>query len=74
MVFNDSFLEDIAEPLTFGWLDYSFFITMLCVSTIIGIYFGFFAKQKNDTTDYLLGGKSMGCFPVAMSMTARLNL
>ncbi|KAG8224740.1 hypothetical protein J437_LFUL005309 [Ladona fulva] len=56
---------------TFGWFDYILFCGMLVVSAIIGIYFAFFAKQKQNTTsEYLMGGKSMGLFPVAMSLIA----
>lgn len=58
------------DRLTFGWLDYTLFGLLLLVSVFIGVYFGFFSKQDN-TTEYLLGGKRMGCFPVAMSIIAR---
>ncbi|XP_011639285.1 sodium-coupled monocarboxylate transporter 1-like isoform X2 [Pogonomyrmex barbatus] len=53
----------------FGWLDYSLFCFLLFVSILIGVYFGFFSKQNNPT-EYFLGGKRMGCFPVAMSIVA----
>ncbi|XP_025991363.1 sodium-coupled monocarboxylate transporter 1 [Solenopsis invicta] len=53
----------------FGWLDYALFGLLLLVSVLIGVYFGFFSKQ-DSTTEYFLGGKRMGCFPVAMSITA----
>ncbi|KAF5302557.1 hypothetical protein FQR65_LT00929 [Abscondita terminalis] len=42
---------------------------MLGVSCIIGIYFGCFHKQST-TSDYLLGGRKMKVFPVAMSLVA----
>nr|XP_012219270.1 PREDICTED: sodium-coupled monocarboxylate transporter 1-like isoform X2 [Linepithema humile] len=67
-----SILLDTTENLdrfTFGWLDYTLFGLLLLVSVFIGVYFGFFSKQDN-TTEYLLGGKRMGCFPVAMSIIA----
>ncbi|EFN74893.1 Sodium-coupled monocarboxylate transporter 1 [Camponotus floridanus] len=53
----------------FGWFDYVFFNLLLLVSILIGVYFGFFSKQ-DSTTEYLLGGKRMGFFPVAMSIIA----
>ena len=62
--------EDFFGQLSFGWMDYSLFIFLLCVSIAIGVYFGFFSKQDN-TTEYLLGGKTMGYFPIAMSLLAR---
>lgn len=54
----------------FGWIDYALFSLLLLVSVLIGVYFAFFSKQ-DSTTEYLLGGKRMGCFPVAMSIIAR---
>ncbi|KAL2723926.1 sodium-coupled monocarboxylate transporter 1-like [Vespula squamosa] len=57
------------EYLTFGWTDYMLFISLLGISIIIGVYFGFFKKQDN-TTEYLLGGKTMSFFPISMSLIA----
>lgn len=40
-------------------------------SALIGIYFGFISKKKqNNTTEYLLGGKKMNFFPIAASLIA----
>ncbi|XP_058447704.1 sodium-coupled monocarboxylate transporter 2 [Malaya genurostris] len=51
--------------------DYSVFVLMLSVSVAIGIYFGFFQKKQNQTTeDYLLGGRKMKTFPIAVSLIA----
>ncbi|PSN54833.1 Sodium-coupled monocarboxylate transporter 2 [Blattella germanica] len=58
--------------LLFGWLDYSFFIGMLVLSTLIGIYFGFWGKKEDTPDEYLLGGKSMSTLPVAVSLVASL--
>jgi Na+/proline symporter len=56
----------------FSWLDYCVFGGMLLISALIGIYFAFFAKQKQNTTnEYLMGGKTMGIFPISMSLIAR---
>lgn len=42
---------------------------MLTVSGCIGIYYGFFAKQKQDNTEeYILGSKQMKVLPIAASM------
>lgn len=55
----------------FTSFDYALFGVMLLVSAAIGIYFGFFAKRKQDnTTEYLLGGKKMKFFPIAASLIA----
>ncbi|XP_035773784.1 sodium-coupled monocarboxylate transporter 1-like [Anopheles albimanus] len=59
------------QRLLFSVIDYVIFFSMLGMSAMIGLYYGFFAKQKqNTTTEYLLGSKQMKVFPVAMSMTA----
>lgn len=59
-----------ATYTAFAWSDYILFVGMLLMSVVVGIYFGFF--QKQDTSDkYLFGGKQMGYFPVALSLTAR---
>lgn len=55
----------------FTWIDYTLFCLMLLLSALIGVYFGFFAKRKqNNTMQYLLGGKKMKFFPIAASLIA----
>lgn len=45
----------------FSILDYGVFILMLLLSALIGVYFGFLSKKKqNNTAEYLLGSKEMG--------------
>ncbi|XP_069191851.1 sodium-coupled monocarboxylate transporter 1 isoform X2 [Procambarus clarkii] len=53
----------------FTWIDYTVFGLMLGVSAFIGIFYGCFGK-KQDTKDFLVAGKSMTTFPVAMSLIA----
>lgn len=56
----------------FDIFDYIVFAVMLLVSSLIGVYFAFFAKVKQNTTsEYLMGGKTMGIFPISMSLIAR---
>lgn len=56
----------------FSPIDYILFAVMLGLSALIGIYFGFISKKKqNNTTEYLLGGKKMNFFPIAASLIAR---
>lgn len=68
-------VEDVKVQLQkFGWPDYSVFVVMLATCACIGIYFGFIekkSKQVADETDYLVGGRNMKTFPVAMSLIAR---
>lgn len=65
-----SFIGHELRQLTFGWTDYTLFTGLLGISVLIGIYFGCFGKKQDNTTEYLLGGKSMSCFPVGMSLIA----
>lgn len=56
----------------FDLYDYTVFALLLLVSGLIGVYFAFFAKVKQNTTsEYLMGGKTMGIFPISMSLIAR---
>lgn len=63
----------------FGWQDYSVFILMLVSCSFVGVYFGYKDKKKNNreldadrgALDYLVGGRKMKVFPVAMSLVAR---
>ncbi|XP_065079989.1 sodium-coupled monocarboxylate transporter 1-like [Ochlerotatus camptorhynchus] len=60
-----------SEDLLFSVVDYVIFASMLLMSTLIGVYFGFLSKVKqNNTKEYLLGGKTMNKFPVSASLIA----
>lgn len=53
----------------FGWPDYLVFVCMLLICIIVGLYFGF--VQSLDTPqDYLIGGRTMSTFPIAISLIA----
>lgn len=55
----------------FSAIDYGVFVTMLLLSALIGVYFGFISKKKqNNTSEYLLGSKQMGFLPIAASLIA----
>lgn len=54
----------------FTWTDYTFFGGMLTISTLIGIYFGFFGKKQNTANEYLMGGKQMHAIPISVSQVA----
>ncbi|CAG9771999.1 unnamed protein product [Ceutorhynchus assimilis] len=53
----------------FLWPDYIVFFTVILVCLLIGMYFGFY-KQSKTSDDYLVGGRNMETFPVAMSLIA----
>lgn len=68
---NEKLSTNIPVTQFFTSFDYGLFGLMLFLSAAIGIYFGFFAKRKqNTTTEYLLGGKDMKFFPIAASLIA----
>ncbi|XP_049305334.1 sodium-coupled monocarboxylate transporter 1 [Bactrocera dorsalis] len=64
----------------FGVLDYFVFVLMLSVCAIIGLYFGFIENKKkqsdneqrrgSEALEYLVGGRKMKVFPVALSLVA----
>lgn len=70
--------EDIHEIHTekysllyyFSWVDYTVLAAMLIISCLIGTFYGFIAKKQETNQDFLLGGSSMGTFPMAMSLAA----
>ncbi|BES95641.1 Sodium:solute symporter family [Nesidiocoris tenuis] len=55
----------------FDWIEYSVFTTSLMCSVAVGVYYGFFHKENLDTVEgYVLGGKKMQLFPVALSLVS----
>lgn len=64
-------LTDIILNLQrFSWPDYLVLVLMLFLCILIGIYFGI-NQKSNCENEYLMGGRSMSIFPVAMSLVAR---
>lgn len=62
---------DDEVKLSFSSIDYVLFAGMMFLSFLIGIYYGFIRKEKqNTTTEYLLGSKNMKVWPTAISLTA----
>lgn len=57
------------HPL-FAPADYVMFAAMMGVSALVGVYYGCY-KRQDTVQDYLLGGKAMTIFPIAMSLIAR---
>ncbi|KAF4529676.1 hypothetical protein B566_EDAN010762 [Ephemera danica] len=61
------------EPMhtdRFSWPDYLVFSLMLLLSAGVGVYHGCFGTKQKSTSEYLLGGRSLRPFPVAMSLVA----
>lgn len=74
-------VNDLSASLKkFGTADYAVFVTMLVSCSMVGLYFGYQDHQKNKNAksrrrgsaalDYLMGGRNMQVFPVAMSLVA----
>ena len=73
-------VDELSQSLQkFGLLDKIVFAAMLCSCSLVGLYFGIkdFRKKKSiktdhDTLNFLMGGRKMKVFPVAMSLIASL--
>lgn len=63
----------MAAPVgVFSPVDYALFLVVIASSALIGIYFGFFSKTKQDNkSEYLVGSRNMAFFPIVMSLVAR---
>ncbi|XP_011694864.1 PREDICTED: sodium-coupled monocarboxylate transporter 1-like [Wasmannia auropunctata] len=59
----------VPERGYFHWIDWLVFALMLLVSAAAGLWH-FRRAQKSNTEDYLLGGRSLGLFPVSASLVA----
>ncbi|GIX67593.1 sodium-coupled monocarboxylate transporter 2 [Caerostris darwini] len=54
----------------FGVVDYVVFSLMLLISAGVGVWYAIADRKKTSTQDFLLGNRSLGVFPVAMSVLA----
>ncbi|XP_069699578.1 sodium-coupled monocarboxylate transporter 2-like [Periplaneta americana] len=66
---STSVQTDGLQRLYLGWADYTVFSLMLSLSTLIGIYFGFWGRRENTPLEYLHGGRKLNVTPVIASMT-----
>lgn len=55
----------------FSLIEYTVFGSLLGLSALIGLYYGCVKGNQNTVTEYMLGGKKMSVFPIAMSLIAR---
>lgn len=80
---KETSVDEVSNSINrFGLMDYIVFGFMLVLCSLIGIYFGYQdhkKKQKrdklkprrgSDELEYLVGGRNMQTFPVAMSLVA----
>ena len=54
----------------FGVADYLVFVGLLVASSLIGVFYWFKDRNKNSNAEYLVGGRNLAVFPVAMSLAA----
>ncbi|XP_021935014.1 sodium-coupled monocarboxylate transporter 1-like isoform X2 [Zootermopsis nevadensis] len=54
----------------FHWPDYVILAVTLIISAGIGLFYGCFGPKQKTASDFLLGGSSMGTFPMAMSLAS----
>ncbi|XP_076458281.1 sodium-coupled monocarboxylate transporter 1-like [Babylonia areolata] len=66
---TDRYSIHTGEVQRFGTVDYVMFVLTLLVSAGIGVFYAIYDRKRNTTKDFLLGGKSMNVFPVAMSLS-----
>ncbi|KAJ6645757.1 Sodium-coupled monocarboxylate transporter 1 [Pseudolycoriella hygida] len=52
----------------FKWTEYLIFAALLAVSMGIGIFYGFFYKKNKTNEEFLMAGRTMTVFPVALSL------
>lgn len=75
-------VDDISNSMKrFAAIDYAVFVIMLCCCSMVGLYFGWADHKKqrksrhkerrgSAAAEYLMGGRNMQVFPVAMSLVA----
>ncbi|XP_072389016.1 sodium-coupled monocarboxylate transporter 2-like isoform X1 [Diabrotica undecimpunctata] len=68
-LFNKEICQEQTKKNSFSWEDYLVLGIVLVISCGVGVFYGCFNKNKNSK-DFLLGGSSMGTFPMAMSLAA----
>ncbi|CAI5771612.1 sodium-dependent multivitamin transporter [Podarcis lilfordi] len=56
--------------LTFGVADYAIFVLLLVFSAGIGLFYALSGGKQRTTQEFLLANRSMGFFPVALSLLA----
>lgn len=68
--FHGDFRFNTGVSKRFSTVDYVIFAAVLGISAGIGAYFAWKDRQKKDIDDFLLAGRNMSPFPVALSLLA----
>ena len=61
----------MALDLAFSVADYAIFGIMLLISFGIGVYYA--SKSSNNNTEFVMGSRSFGVLPMAISLCASFN-
>ncbi|RUS89821.1 hypothetical protein EGW08_002433 [Elysia chlorotica] len=64
----DDYSYNTGEVKEFGVVDYVLFILTLVISSGIGVFYAIWDRKRNTPADFLLGGRNMSVFPVALSL------
>lgn len=71
-MFTENTKINLSERGHFSLIDYSVLASLLITSSLIGLYYGFIAKKRqNNTLEYFQGGKEITLFPISMSLIAQ---
>ncbi|KAG0717767.1 Sodium-coupled monocarboxylate transporter 2 [Chionoecetes opilio] len=62
-------IKENGRLVGFTWADYAMFCGMLLLSLFIGIFYAY-RNRKKANEEFLLGGRSMSCGPVSLSLVA----
>ncbi|GFR92263.1 sodium-coupled monocarboxylate transporter 2 [Elysia marginata] len=65
----DDYSFNTGDVKEFGAVDYVLFSLTLVISAGIGVFYAVIDRNKNTPKEFLLGGRNMGVFPVALSLT-----
>ena len=63
--------QKAVQYIHFDAAEYTVFVAILCLSALIGVYYGCYRGNQNTVKEYMLGGKDLSVFPVAMSLIVR---
>lgn len=65
---GDDYSYNTGKVKEFGVWDYVLFVLTLVISAGIGVFYAIVDRKKNTPKDFLLGGRNMSVFPVALSL------
>ncbi|XP_078495998.1 sodium-coupled monocarboxylate transporter 1-like isoform X1 [Ciona intestinalis] len=67
---QNSGMSNLEDQRSFSAGDYAVFGSLFFVSALIGLFFAYRDRNKKSAENYLLAGRTMSGWPVALSLTA----